>query len=96
MKGIYRFIFTTGRSGELHGLFIADSDDIEKTKNQTWYQSDCLGKHSEIEVDMSEGHVELVSDKPEDVEFFERLDLTIGYNPIADIIDNGLDEDDAE
>lgn len=82
MRGIYRFQIHCGRMGDLAGVFTAESEDIEKIDGQTVYFGEVLGKHSEVEVDIdSEKHIKLISSSPADVEMFDRLELSTGYDP---------------
>ena len=82
MRGIYRFHVDCGRSGELFGLFVADSAEVEKAIGRRIYFSDVLGKHSEIDGELEAEEVALISDEPDDVATFDRLKLTTGYNPL--------------
>ena len=83
MKGIYKFHWYCGRQGDLNGLFLADSDVIEKSIGKHVYFGEVLGKHSEVEGTLDSGDVSLVSDDPNDVAVFERLKLSTGFNPLS-------------
>ncbi len=48
MLTLYKFNWNCGRSGELDGLFIAESDEIDKLIGKTIYFGEVLGKHSDI------------------------------------------------
>lgn len=87
MIGIYRFHWCCGRQGDLHGLFLADSDVIEQSIGKHVYFGDVLGKHSEVEDTLDSGDVSLVSDDPNDVAVFDRLKLSTGFNPLSYIGD---------
>lgn len=83
MKGIYSFYWDCGRMGFIDGVFVADSEDVEKAIGQEIYFGEVLGKHSEIAGKLEESEITLKSDRAEDVEFFERLGLSTGYDPIS-------------
>ena len=95
MKGIYRFGLDYGRMGEIDAVFVVDSDDIKKIDGETIYFGEILGKHSDVECEVSAEHFELISDKPEEVEMFERLQLQCGHSPF-DHWDQEEDESDEE
>lgn len=93
MKGIYSFYWDCGRVGSVSGLFVAESADIAKAIGKQVYLGEVLGKHSEIYGSLDEPDVTLKSDAPADVEFFERLDLVTGYNPLEYINDDEEDDE---
>jgi hypothetical protein len=82
MKAIYRFQLNCGRMGDLSGIFVADKERIESAMGERVYYGEVLGKHSEIVEELDSSHLTLISDKPEDVEVFERLKLATGHNPL--------------
>jgi len=87
MKGIYRFHWDCGRMGEVNGIFVADSDKIKSAIGKQVYFGEILGKHSDIEGTLEDGECQLLSENNDDIEVFERLDLTTGYNPLDYIND---------
>lgn len=95
MKGIYQFYCDFGRMGELEGIFIADSKEVESTIGNTVYFGEVLGKHSDIDLDIEEEHFEL---KTEDQEFIEKFEEIMGsgnisgFNPIM-LYQEQLEED---
>ena len=98
MKGIYKFYVDCGRMGDLSGVFVADSEIVEKAiaKGKSVYFHDVLGKHSEIEVDLSESNITLASDDPSVVAIVSELDLCNGINPFDYFDEDELDEEDEE
>ncbi len=92
MKGIYSFHWDCGRMGEVNGLFVADSADVEKAIGREVYLGEVLGKHSEIYGVLDTNAVVLKSDNPAHVEMFESLDLTTGHNPLAYLEDQDDEE----
>ncbi len=95
-KGIYKFNADCGRGGYLNGIFIETSDRVEKIIGRTVYFGEVLGKHSDVEIDIEAGNIELASDRPEDIEVVERLDLNMGYNPFDYIDEDELGEDEED
>lgn len=77
MKGIYTYYQDYGRSGELSGIFVADSEDIAKLVGKDIYFGEILGKHSEVTARIGEGDIEL---KVEDQDFIARFEAIFGEN----------------
>jgi len=88
MKGIYRFKCDCGRMGELSGIFVADSDDVKTLIGTYVYFGEVLGKHSEVEGEIEEDEIELVTDNESCVEMFEFFNLSTGYNPFEYLNDD--------
>ena len=82
MKGIYKFNRYFGKMGELKGVFVADSDEVENIIGVDVYFGEVLGKFSEIQGTIRKEHVILVTEDPIAVEIFEKYNLSSGYNPI--------------
>jgi hypothetical protein len=93
--GIYKFCKNFGRKGYLDGIFVADSEDVQRAHGETAYFGDVLGKHSEVYCEVDEDDLVLISDNPSDVEVFNRLYLSVGYNPL-DYISDTDDEDEGD
>lgn len=71
--------------GCLHGLFIADSNDMENLLEKEIYFGEVLGKHSEISGTFEDGDAIAVSDDQDFLDKFVEVlgDGTIlGYNPL--------------
>ncbi len=102
MKGVYKFYVDCGRMGDLSGVFVADSSDIEKviSKEKEVYFCEVLGKHSEIGVTLSERNITLVSSDPSVVDVVCEHDLSNGVNPFdyfdMEELNEEEDEDDEE
>lgn len=75
--GIYEFYWDCGRSGDLEGLFIADSDDVAKAIGKNIYFGEVLGKHSEVEGILEAGDITL---KTDDQEFIAKVIEIFGEN----------------
>ena len=95
-KAIYEFYWDCGRMGDVEGVFIEDTETVNKLIGKTIYFGEILGKHSEIYGTLDEGDLTIKSD---DQEFIEKCievfgEGTIsGYNPV-DYYDP--DQDDSE
>lgn len=83
-KKLYTFYLDWGRMGDLEGLFIAEEQDVKNIIGKSIYFGEVLGKHSEVEDEMTEDMFEAI-DIPESVIAIleEKLGTTIsGYNPL--------------
>lgn len=81
-KGVYRFAKDCGRMGRLDGIFVSTDVEVSAINGQTVYFCEVLGKHSEIEVDIDDKCVTLISADPAVVEMVEIVGLTCGHNPL--------------
>jgi hypothetical protein len=79
MRAIYKFEHQ-GYYGELTGLFVEDSEFVDQTRGITFTETEKLGKYSEDEIDIS-AELKCISSDAKDVEQFEKLNLSVGYNP---------------
>lgn len=84
-RGIYRYDEDFGRMGRLSGTFAASASAVEKARGKTVYLGDCLGKHSDVSLDIKVDTLRLVSDDPDDVATFDRLRLTCGLDILGRI-----------
>lgn len=91
MKGVYRFQFDAGRNGMLHGLFVADDEEIKALMGRHLYFGEVLGKHSEIQGPLEDSDVKLVTQDKTFVKMFEELGCATGFSPW-----DGLPEDEDE
>jgi hypothetical protein len=83
-KAIYRFSVDCGRNGELMGIFVAEQRAIKKLIGQNIWFQDCLGKHSEINVEftLENNYVQMVTDDVTAIAMFEKYEMATGYNPL--------------
>ncbi len=84
MKGIYEFYWDCGRSGDLEGIFIADSDAVAAIIGEEVCFGECLGKHSEVYGRIKEGDITLKTDDQDFIKIFEEImgeGWGSGYNP---------------
>ena len=85
MKKIYQFYWDCGRMGDLHGLFIADDEEVKKLFGHEIYFGEVLGKHSEIYGELKKKDLTV---KTEDQDFIVQFieifgEGTIsGFNPL--------------
>jgi hypothetical protein len=80
--------------GNLDGLFVTTSEELEKLYGKEVYFGEVLGKHSEIYADMKADQFTVKSDDPA---FIDKLVEIIGSNTISGFNPFGyLEEDEAE
>jgi len=86
---LYRFHWDCGRQGCLDGVFEATPEDVASAMGTNVYFGEVLGKFSEINGEIEEGDIELLTD---DQEFIDRAKkygvIPQGFNPF-DYIDEG-------
>ena len=83
---IYRMEVYFGRSGDLSGLFVADSAELENLFGRTIYFGEVLGKHSDVHFTLRPAHVTVVSD---DADFVSKFIEVMGNGTISGL--NPLD-----
>lgn len=84
MRKLYSFELDWGRMGSLDGLFIAEEQDVKDIIGKSVYFGEALGKHSEVEDEMTEDMFEAI-DLPEEVLSIleDKVGTTLsGYNPL--------------
>lgn len=85
MLGIYKLNVDCGRMGDLEGVFVADSEDVDnliKSKIGVYF-GEVLGKHSEVCGAIEPGEITLASDDPTAVKIVVDLDLATGFDPFC-------------
>ena len=85
MKNLYRFYEDCGRMGDIEGLFIATPKEVSKLDGVNLYLGEVLGKHSDIDIDIDEHTIELISDDQDFVTKLEEVCRTTcisGFNPV--------------
>lgn len=92
MKAIYKFV-QSAYYAELVGLFIEDDELVDKCMDLKFTVCEKTGKYSEDEIDLRDSLIK-ISDNPQDVECFERLDLACGFNPFNERIIDSIDDGD--
>ena len=91
MKKIYKFERNCGRMGDMAGVFVAEASEIEALIGKNIYYGEVLGKHSEIDDDLAEDHLTVLSD---DLDFVTKFIEVMGEGTISGI--NPLDYYDPE
>lgn len=88
MKAIYKLHYDCGRQGTLHGVFIEDTERVDKLieSGAEIYFGEVLGKHSEICGPLEPHDVTLVSTDPATIKVVEDLELTNGCDPVQTYI----------
>jgi hypothetical protein len=105
MKALFKMDFDCGRMGNLEGVFIADTEDVEYLVNNkiSVYFGEVFGKHSEISGCVAESEIKQITTDENVIKIVEEYGLNSGYNPFEytlctseteDIPDNGVDWDD--
>lgn len=77
MKGIYEYYLDYGRSGDLSGIFVADSADVANLVGKDIYFGEILGKHSEVTARIEVGDIVL---KTDDQAFIAQFEAILGEN----------------
>lgn len=92
MKAIYKFRLRDYGRDTIEGKFVERTEIIQELekRNPRVFIDEPWGKHSYVDEPFSEFCVELVSDDPNDVEMFIKLDLWSGENPIDNIADSSI------
>ncbi len=90
MKGLYKFYEDFGRMGDMEGLFVADSKDVEKAIGKIVFYDEPLGKHSEILITVRTEILELITTDSKVIKIVEEYNLEQGYDIIWDALN--LDE----
>ena len=83
-KAVYKFHFDCGRQGELHGIFIADKEEVNNlvSSGKEIYFGEVLGKHSEVFGPLTTADFTLLTDDAAMVEFCKKNEFEVGFNPV--------------
>jgi len=81
-RGVYRFERDFGRSGALSGIFIEDADEVAAAIGRKARFGEVLGKHSDVECELAEEDIVLLTDDPSFVEKFREFKCWSGINPL--------------
>ena len=73
-KALFRLVESFGRMGTYEALFVDELEMYEKYKDKKVYLGEALGKHSEIDVELS--NLEIVS---QDQEFINKIEKVVGF-----------------
>lgn len=95
MLTLYDFHWDMGRMGDVEGLFIADSEVVEKHIGKTVYFGEILGKHSDIDGVLEEEDLKVISEDQEKIAWLKEVmkgNTISGYNPITCIEEAEEDE----
>ena len=84
MKGIFKFCANVGRIGNLNGIFVSNSKDIQSLidSEREIYFGECLGKHSDISFPLNKEYFSLVSYDSNFINMFESAGMESGTNPM--------------
>lgn len=83
MKALFKMEADFGRQGELEGVFVADTDDVQYLIDYktSIYFGEVLGKHSEIYGYLSESEIKEITRDEKIIDIIEKYELESGYNP---------------
>lgn len=97
MKAVYKTCCDFGRMGFLSGVFVADTDNMNKLKqtNPVLCFGDVLGKHSDITNRFNDWDLEEVTD-PAAVSVVERLGLQNGVDLWNTYMDSPMTDSETE
>lgn len=80
---LVKFSEDFGRHGELEGLFVCDQEDYDFALGKTVYLGDCLGKHSNVEVELTKENLVIQDVDQAFIEQFNKLlPYGVGIDPI--------------
>lgn len=85
MLAIYKMYINFGRMGELDGVFVAESSEIDDAIGQEIQFGEVLGKYSDVSVILELEHVTMVNNDPKFVNKFIEImgtNTVSGYNPL--------------
>jgi hypothetical protein len=91
MQTIYKFSWYCGRQGDIEGIFVADSEEVEAAIGIEVNFGEALGKHSEIHGVLEPKDFQILSqDESFVTQFVETIgDGTIsGYNPLNYLLED--------
>lgn len=102
MKALFKMNFDCGRMGNLNGVFIADTEDMEYLVGNkiSVYFGEVLGKHSEISGGVDESEIKMVTTDENVIAVVQEYGLESGYNPFdetlcayetEDVLENGVE-----
>lgn len=83
MEAIYKLHFDCGRAGDLFGIFVANTDEMQKLidSGEEVYFGEVLGKHSEVCGPIEPSDISFITDNEEVVKMFKENNLETGFNP---------------
>lgn len=98
MLKLYRFYWDCRRGGCVEGLFIEDSDVVEKYIGGDVYFGEILGKHSDVYGTLDEGDLTVISEDQEKIQWLQEIlgNSVSGYNPFDYMQESEDDEDEDE
>lgn len=75
-KKICRYVLQMGRSSDIEGVFIMTDEGLQCVREMKGYEvhyGEISGKHSDVSAELDINDIEILSDKEEEVAFFERI-----------------------
>lgn len=80
MKTLYKFNWST-RDGEVTGLFVKESAEVDAAMGRPVGFGEILGKHSDVNGQLDFEDLTVLSSDPAFIEQFEKIVGEVGYNP---------------
>lgn len=93
---LWNFYVDCDRMGSLEGLFVATKEEVAKLIGKTVDFGECLGKHSDVQINIEEHEIKLISEDEEKIIWLIGLmnGHTIScFNPFDYIEESELDEE---
>jgi hypothetical protein len=75
-KKLCKYVLEFHRSSDLEGVFIMTDEEIEAVKDMEGCEvryGEVAGKHSDVECELRFSDIQILSEKEEEIAFFERL-----------------------
>jgi hypothetical protein len=92
VKKMYRFNVHCGRQGDLAGLFVADSEEVDRAMGKSVFFDEPFGKHSAVTVTLAPEHFTVATDDQDFIAKFEALKIgSQGDCPLGILHDQELD-----
>ena len=82
MRAIYRFDVDHGRGYQIHSVFSAEKEAVEKVMGKEVYFGEVCGKHSEMAEVVLPTNLKMITDDPTTVRLFDEVGLSCGINPV--------------
>lgn len=76
MKKLCRYVLEMRRSSNIEGVFVLTDEELDAVKEMKGFEvryGEISGKHSDVTCELHLEDIEILSDKEEEVAFFERI-----------------------
>jgi hypothetical protein len=95
VKHLYEYNEDFGRMGTLTGRLLLTKNEYQDLLSKEFHADDVLGKHSEIDCELTVDNLKLLTDDETFLALAEKLgiDLECGFDPRCYIDDEEVDEE---